>query len=62
MEAKSDYYKNKGQENSKLLKKQFGSKTEQTNINRSTHVDDKKKKSVISKFDMDDKNIGTEFK
>lgn len=62
LQAKSDYYKNKGQENSKLLKKQFGSKTEQTKINRSTHVDDKKKKSVISKFDMDDKNIGTELK
>lgn len=62
LKAKSDYYKNKGQENSQLIEKQFGSKTERTKINSSPHIDEKKKKSVISKFDMDDKNIGIEVK
>ncbi|ATO53430.1 hypothetical protein LA20531_07260 [Lactobacillus amylovorus DSM 20531] len=62
LKAKSDYYKNKGQENSKLIEKQFGSKTERTKINSLPHIDEKKKKSVISKFDMDDKNIGIEVK
>lgn len=62
LKAKSDYYKNKGQENSKLIEKQFGSKAERTKINSLPHIDEKKKKSVISKFDMDDKNIGIEVK
>ena len=62
LKAKAQYYKGREQENSKLIKRQFGSKSQTDEINNSKpHVDTKQRKKVLNRFDIDDKSIGTEI-